>query len=366
MHVFGDAEALGELERVFAELVAEALDLDLRLCALLGADEAVLQEEHAVGNDPIERVQGEELTQGRLDGRTGRLDCQLELAQGHVLAPGGRQRLHVVRLAVHPRVEYGRLVLARHEHLAAQLVDEKRLARLEERPLPLARAHVGAARHVIGRLLFTDGQRAQLQVLADRFEVDRLEELFGDLLLNDAVVALSSDARVHAGDALAEAVGGQEALAAAALATRARRVLAVPRHERLDNATQTNHFGMIGLALVGEAILHVVERKVERIRLSDERHEGAILQLIVQYGRVRLARRTDAQARGRVAHRLVEQELDGAHGHRGDAHATREQLVGEDDEALAASSRLVVNLAAQHRMGTMCVLYMFWNNKQYY
>ena len=113
--------------------------------------------------------------------------------------------------------------------------------------------------------------------------------------MTDSVVSLSRHSCVREAHNLPESVAAEKSGAAASLATSGSDSLVEEGDHGLDGAAEDDDLLDVGRALIGVALLDVVEAEVEREGLGQQREKLALLQLVAQDRGVALARRTNGQ-----------------------------------------------------------------------
>mmetsp|Transcript_36503 Transcript_36503/g.91503 ORF Transcript_36503/g.91503 Transcript_36503/m.91503 type:complete len:338 (+) Transcript_36503:596-1609(+) len=170
--------------------------------------------------------------------------------------------------------------------------------------------------------------------------------LLAHLLQQHAVVALGGHGGMGKPDSLAQAVAGEVALSAAALAADGGDLLVVPGGEGLDDGAQDGQHLRVARLPDGDIrkrVFHRVEGKRQRVRARHKRQQRAQLQLVVHDGRVAGALGANTQARGGVAHRHRQRQFGHAERHGRDTNAAAQQLVCNSQEP----TPLALNLAGK-------------------
>lgn len=114
------------------------------------------------------------------------------------------------------------------------------------------------------------------------------------------VVALPREVDIKVRLEDADAVGGVEALPAAALARHLQRMRAVPCARGLDARGENVQLGGVNVVLL-HAILGVVQDALQRVHLGQQREEAQLVRAEVQDRDLWLVRRPELQACGTVA-----------------------------------------------------------------
>ena len=165
------------------------------------------------------------------------------------------------------------------------------------------------------------------------------QSLLRDLLHEHAVVAFSGHRRMRVAQERAEAVTREVALAPAAFTRDRHDFLDVPRGERFDDATHGDDlrvFRAVGF-LVCPAVFDVIKPEVDPVSACEERHEGSLLELVVQNGHVGFASGADREPSGGIPSGDRQRSFGGALAHAADANAPGKQLVSDSQETRTVS-----------------------------